>query len=194
MINEQTGVYLAGGVVGVTDLIHAYDLGCEGAATSSLRVVEPLELSPLRPEVARGQALQFSFEGGSGEVRFSMLSSESGGSVTEEGRYLSGDALGEDRLEALDVQTGERALAVIKVVQIARLEVNPQQLWLPLGAHTTLSARGGSGVYDLELRPSAKALMSALAEVEVLSDGATLTLRALSPGEATLWVKDRFVH
>ncbi|MBM4292289.1 MAG: hypothetical protein FJ138_13335, partial [Deltaproteobacteria bacterium] len=201
ILNARTGVYLAGDTRGVRDVVELTDDSCEGVARAEVRVVEPISLLPRRARVGRGQRFTFEVEGGSGQYAFSAGRLLSGGSVSAQGEYVSGDTLAEDTLVVTDALTGERVEATVEVSQSARLAVSPQLLWAPLDSRAELRVTGGSGVYELVVRPRlgvpeappSITLLPAAAVPGAQGPAAAQPFVATAPGLGDVWVRDRFL-
>ena len=197
IINEDTGAYLAGAALGTQDRVRLIDLGCIGQIESVVDVVNPMKISPRAPNIGRGQRFTFQIVEGSGEFSFSWIENLSGGELTAEGEYISGDVIAEDRIEIVDLQTGESLIVVVSVVQQTTLSISPEILWIPLGSSAEVEIRGGSGAYDLDVRPADHTGLSL--EVTDRSEGpqvgtGKIRFRGTERGRGSVWVQDRFLN
>jgi len=150
LINATNGAYLSGSVVGVTDEVRVTDLGCEGEAVAHITVTPSLAIAPPGATVPPGiGTVAFGSSGGSGEVSFELLVDETGASVDADGRYEAGDLEGVDRVRVTDLETGEVSDAEVAVVTGARLRLEPERLFVPVGERYALDVRGGSGIAEV---------------------------------------------
>lgn len=180
-VHPETGAYLAGGVVGVTDTVVLSDRACAGEARADVEVVPPLRLRPSEVTLAPGDGFTFEVEGGAGPVDYRWISDRSGGAL-EDGRYTAGPTLGLDVIEAVDPATGLAARARMRVVANPRLTTDPPRLYMASGSETPFEITGGSGEFVVDVEGGA---------VEIDED--TLILFAAEPGRAELQIRDRFV-
>ena len=178
-INPETGVYLAGDVDGVTDVVEMRDLGCNGTATLELNVVQPMDVRPRTPEVLPGEIFTFEVSGGSGEFRFE-LTGESDSSLTESGVFIAGETFGQRDLRVIDIGTGQIELIQVTVSGNEGISPVHEQLFLAQGAAFTPDIIGGSGEYEL------------VGESTVVSINGD-QVSANETGEVTLIVQDRFL-
>ncbi len=147
-VNRETGVYLAGDQVGVTDTIVLADEGCLGSAELTINVVEPMRISPSSPQVAPLDILRFEVTGGSGEFEFLLLN-ESGSAITEGGVYIAGEDLGWDLLQITDLATSQAESIRITLTEDNTIVAQDEQIFLPVGTRYTPKVTGGSGVYSM---------------------------------------------
>ena len=189
LINGATGAYLAGDFSGVSDRLIVRDLLCMTEASIEIVVVDQMQVLPPRPSVARGQSIQFDVEGGSGDYEFVWNEEVSGGQLDDNGSYFSGDTIGQDRIEVHDLQTGEIILVLIDVEARVSTSITPKMSWIPLGAHFTFQASGGSGVFDFEWRP----LVNGMIAPTLTADIDQVRLDGHGIGEGILIARDRFL-
>ncbi|MBX3272069.1 MAG: FG-GAP repeat protein [Sandaracinaceae bacterium] len=179
-VDPSRGLYVAGSRVGeeaIEDLVLLEDRGCAGEAVATVRVVAAPAIVPSRVEIEPGGALAFVGQGGSGEHRFELASSESGGSVEPDGSYRAGARLGRDVVRMQDDVLGASADAYVEVVADGSLRLAPTRWIVPLGAEVHLPIQGGSGVYRVEG-----------GEAQIEATGGALRGRAA--GSAELTVRD----
>lgn len=185
-VDPVNGLYLAGRVTdpaGTEDVVVLEDEGCLGEASATITVIEAARVQPAQAEVEPGTVLDLGVVGGSGPFRFTAGSPwESGGAVTEDGRYTAGAGLGRDVVILTDAGLpGEpQASATIDVVREAGLVAGATTWVVPVGSRLPLPVSGGSSVYDVDLGGS-----GALR----LEDG---ELVAVAEGLASATVRDRF--
>ena len=189
VINESTGAYLAGDLSGVTDRVRITDRSCADEVLISIDIVQPMQVLPGQPSVPRGQTVRFEVSEGSGEYEFSWLDNHSGGELSSDGTYYSGDTFGQDRIQVRDTRTGEVMLVLVQVVTRITVNIEPSLSWIPVGSSQDFRAAGGSGVFDFEwvsqrLGATAPTLTSKLDEVSV---------QAVESGSGVLVVRDRFL-
>ncbi|MGB0647803.1 MAG: hypothetical protein ACPGQS_11540, partial [Bradymonadia bacterium] len=178
-INPETGVYLAGDVDGVTDVIEMRDLGCDGTATLELNVVLPMDVRPRAPELKPGEIFTFEVDGGSGEFRFELIG-DSDSSLTESGVFIAGETFGQRDVRVTDIGTGQIELIQVTVSENEGISPEHEQVFLAQGAVFTPGIFGGSGEYEL------------IGDSAVVSiDGDEVS--ANETGEVTLVVRDRFL-
>ena len=136
-VDPSRGLYVAGSRAGeeaTEDLVLLEDRGCAGEAVATVRVVAAPAIEPARVELEPGGTLTFVGRGGSGEHRFALASSESGGSVEADGRYRAGPRLGRDVVRMQDDMLGASADAIVDVVADGSLRLTPTRWVIPLGA------------------------------------------------------------
>lgn len=181
LLNEVTGAYLAGEVVGAVDHVVLTDDGCVGEAIVDVEVVAPMNVQPQNVTLETEQGFTFEVTEGSGEYRFDMVNAFSNGDVTPEGAYVAGDLPAQDIVRVTDLGTDEIVDVVVRVTtdEVA-LVPQPRRLYLPVGAEMPLRIAGGSGVFDVE----------GAGEVLAYEDG---TLRAQATGRVSLAITDRFL-
>lgn len=175
LLNELTGVYLAGELGGVSDVISVSDSGCVDVAEISIQVAEELELLPSTAELPPQTPVQLKIEGGSGEFTCVMLSSSSGGSL--EGStcsYVAGPSDGNDLIRVTDTRTGQFDDALLTVKAGAVLQAGVPRLYLPQGASFNYKVTGGSGYLSLSALGDALSLEGSVI-TGVLEGGATVT-------------------
>jgi hypothetical protein len=114
-IDAATGVYVAGAVGNVTDVVEVTDsVGVR--VKLNVEVGPPLTLGPPTSTVAPGTMLTFSLTGGSGKgYVLSLEPNASSGSISAEGVYLAGAKAGTDTVKAID-DLGNSASAIVNVV------------------------------------------------------------------------------
>ncbi|MBX2798535.1 MAG: VCBS repeat-containing protein [Myxococcales bacterium] len=179
-VSELTGTYLAPDELGVIDTVVVRDLGCAGEATATMRVGDPFEVLPEAATVLPRTGFTFEISGGSGSFECEAASLTSGGSVSGDCAYEAGPNQGLDRVEVVDVLTGQTVGVTISVDLDASMQVWGTQRWaVPLGSTFVPRVAGGSEVFDLD----------------VLSGPAVSTgagLRADAVGVGRVEVLDRF--
>ena len=173
----------------VTDSVRITDLGCIAEVVTEVRVVNQMQVLPRRPSIARGQSIQFEVTEGSGSYDFIWREQVSGGELDSEGRYFSGDTLGQDRVEVHDLQTGEIVLVLIDVEVRVSNEIVPPMAWIPVGSNYSFTAEGGSGVFDFEWRPLTNGMEAPTVEGNIDN----VTLGGIATGEGILIARDRFL-
>ncbi|MEC9073330.1 MAG: FG-GAP-like repeat-containing protein, partial [Myxococcota bacterium] len=145
LVNELTGAYLAGGTPGVQDVIELTDAGCIGSTQLAIDVVIPMTVKPETAQVAPGTSYQMAVIEGSGSFVCAMSLAGSGGSVTEEGLYTAGDAIGTDVILCADEETGESLQVTYSVDGGAALTANPPNITVAMGSTFVPRLSGGSG-------------------------------------------------
>ena len=181
LVNELSGVYLAGPTEGVTDTVRLTDLGCIGEVTAQVFVVLPLELRPSTVRVIPGTELRFETFGGSGTFEYSPVFITSTGMISAEGVYAAGLELGQDIIKVRDVLTGLEAEAFVDVVASESLVTDPVRLFTTPGDIVPVSVEGGSGYVNALIDESIARF-----------DPDTRILEAIGPGRTTLGLTDRY--
>ncbi|MCA9541647.1 MAG: hypothetical protein KC620_22275, partial [Myxococcales bacterium] len=102
LLNEVTGAYLAGEVIGAVDEFRVTDTGCAGEARVSVPVVPGMTVRPTGVSIERGGHFTFAIEGGSGDFAFEMMRDFSGGEVGPDGTYTAGPDLAQDIVRVID--------------------------------------------------------------------------------------------
>ena len=176
IINELSGDYIPGPGIG-TDTLSVTDVGCMGAASVQVKVVEPIIIAPALASVLPGTSFTFQVTGGSPLAVFELTSSGSGASVTAGGVYTAGSEQGVDIVTATDTWTGATTSSGIFVSPDATGPVPLPAAWvLPVGGTVDLVAGGGTGSYTWSL---------------VSGDQTVVTL-AVAPGLVKVAVTDSF--
>jgi hypothetical protein len=178
-INRETGVYLAGDVNGVTDLIELRDLGCEGSATLGIDVVTPMIVVPQSPDVLPGESIEFEVEGGSGQFEFTLIG-EGDSTLIGLGVFRAGETLGLKNIQVTDSGTGQIQAVQVSISTNVGIQAVHETLHLSSGAVIKPSISGGSGVYVLS---------GGNASVAIQDD----VVAALATGTAEITIQDRFL-
>lgn len=151
-INEDTGAYIAGAQVGVTDTIELTDLRCDGRATATIDVVSTFQVAPRTVEMVPGTSFTFEISGGSGDYECASVADESGGSITAGCTYTAGGSDGVDIVRVSDATTGEYVNAHLTVRADAVFRVaGSGHLFIPSGHHFAPTAMSGSGHLDIQV-------------------------------------------
>lgn len=145
MVHELLGSYLAGGEVGVEDVVRLTDLGCVGEATLVIEVVDFFTVMPKHAQVQPQVGFTYAFEGGSGAISCDMALALSGGLVSPEGEYVAGETPGTDVVRCSDLETGEVVETTVDVQIGAALVPSPAQIIIPVGSTYMPRILGGSG-------------------------------------------------
>lgn len=175
LLNELTGVYLAGELGGVSDVVSVSDSGCIDVAQVNIQVAEELELLPSSAELPPLTPVQLEVAGGSGQFSCALLSSGSGASLDPSAcLYTAGPNNGNDLIRVTDERTGQFDDALLTVSAGAVLRTSVPRLYLPEGASFTLKVTGGSGYLTLSALGDALSLQGAVIQ-GVLEGGATVT-------------------
>ncbi len=155
-LNAESGAYLAGALTGVEDTVTLTDAGCEGEATATIRVVEPMSVSPASASLQPGVGLSFEVEGGSGERACALETDASGASLGEGCAYTAGAAEGEDRVAFTDEETGQVVLVPISVNAEAAFSVQGSGVvFVPVGSPFVPTPTAGSGALTLSVEEGA---------------------------------------
>lgn len=181
MVHELLGSYLAGGEVGVEDVVQLTDLGCIGEVTLVIEIVDFFKVMPEQVEIAPLESLTYAFDGGSGSIQCEMAIAMSGGSVSVDGEYVAGDTPGTDVVRCTDMETGEIVETTVSVVVGASLVGSPAQIVIPTGSTYLPRILGGSGYVTYSIPDEGLTL----ANDRLLGD---------SPGRYTVLVEDLFVN
>ena len=179
LVNEITGSYLAGDVVGAVDRVRLTDVGCAGSAEASVEIVDPIVVRPLFVELEKRSGFTFEVEGGSGQLSFELIRDPSGGRITPAGAYTAGRDEGSDVIQITDVGTTQSVEAVVRVKADAPMDLRAERIIIPRGSRFAVDARGGSGWFDL----------SGGDGVVAWTDE---TIEGLIPGRTVVTVHDRF--
>lgn len=181
LLNEFTGAYLAGAVIGAVDRVRVVDDGCVGEATVDIEVVPPMQVQPQGVQIQIEQGFTFAVEGGSGAFAFAMVADFSGGEVTPDGAYTAGPLAGQDIVRVTDLGTEETVDVIVIVVEDeVTLVPRPARLYLPVGARMPLRVDGGSGAFDVLIAGDAVSHADGIIE-------------GIAPGRSTLSITDRFL-
>ena len=180
ILNEFTGVYLAGPEKGTKDVVVLTDAECAGSVTADVFVVDDVSVLPSSVEVRVGGQIAFDALGGSGVFEYELVENLSGARVDAEGLYTAGESPGTDVLRVSDPRTGLDVTATVSVVESAQLVLSEKRLFIVQGSTIQLEMTGGSGhIEAIEDDPI----------VRFTSDG---TLTALTPGRTRLLVADKY--
>jgi len=143
--NADYGTYLPGATAGVDDVVTLTDAGCLGEATATLHVVEPLVVEPTEVVAPLSAGFDLQVAAGSGQYACSLLSDETGATVSAPCRYDGGGTDGTDILRVEDLATGEIVDVRIALDAGAALSPQPSRIWVPVGSDWQLRVDGGSG-------------------------------------------------
>lgn len=181
LLNERTGAYLAGELIGAVDRVRLTDEGCAGEAVIDIDVVAPMDVQPQGVTLQTGSGFTFAVDGGSGDFAFAMVNDFSNGDVTPDGAYTAGDLAAQDIVRVTDRGTNEIVDVVVRVTtEPVELVPRPRRLYLPVGASAPLVVNGGSGAFEV------------VGAGDVIGyDAGVISARA--PGRVTLDVTDRFL-
>jgi len=148
LVNQYTGLYLAGDVSLVTDVVTLTDLGCAGSATAEMLVLQPMVVPTASAAVPPGGKLTVQPTKGSGQYAFTINPNQSGATVSGSatGVYVAGNKPGQDALHVTDTGTGQVETIAVTVAVGAALVPQPERWAIPLGSQAKLSWIGGSGV------------------------------------------------
>ena len=159
ILDQESGSYLAGEVVGVADAIEVVDVECGATLTAQVHVVPDARIEPPALEIPPNTDFCFEVVGGSGSVigdqaHAWVLVQEGSGvgiALDEEGCYRSGEVVGTDIIQAEDLETGRRMDVYITVTRDP-IEVKPSlsRVMVPAGESFSFSVVGGSSSYRLE--------------------------------------------
>jgi len=184
-LDAERGLYVAGEPDAsdepIVDRVILRDVGCAGNLFLSGRVevVSRVAIVPRAVDVTPSQAIAFTSEGGSGDVRFALAHDGSGASITEDGAYVAGPSEGRDIVRVTDLETGDTADAAIDVSASAALELTAERVVLPVGSSMEAPVRGGSGELDAE----------GVTDAVAFDRGRIV---GAAPGRTTLTLVDRF--
>lgn len=184
-VDPNAGVYVAGRVLedgmATEDVVLLEDRGCRGEASARISVVAAPRVVPNQLVLGTGESITFTGEAGSGNYTFELATDGSGGSVSMDGMYRAGLAIGRDVVRLTDVELGSTADAIIDVVADPSLRVVPAEWAIPVGSDIALPVMGGSGEFDVQVMG---------AGIDYV-DGTTV--RASAQGSATVTFTDRFI-
>lgn len=140
------GVYIAGKLAGVTDVIEVTD--GDGNVKTAAITVAPIAISPSNATVVAGLTRAFVADGGSGGgYVWSLSINTSGGSVNAFGIYTAGLTAGVDELRVEDA-TGNASTTRITVTGP---KISPINASVAVKARLGFVAEGGSGIYTWSL-------------------------------------------
>lgn len=176
-VSAETGAFLAGDSPGTATLTLA-DVGCLGAASAEIQVVDGLSLSPESASLSPGQILRFQVSGGAAPACV-LVENQSGASLDAACVYTAGPDPGVDQVRLEDPDTGTFAAAVLTVSDSAQFSVwGHEHVYLPQGARFDFAPVGGSGAVSVSVRSG-----------DVLLEGNTVT-----GGEGLVRVADRYIE
>ncbi len=177
----QLGRCLAGATPGSESILVSDD--CDNSARVSIEVTAAFRVLPVRSRVVPGTQLDFSVEGNTGPVTFSVQRMGSAGTLTGT-TYVAGAVEGTDIIRAIDENTRDQVEVVVEVDADARFRPATERLALVAGSFAPLRVLDGSGVVSWSLESGAGTIeQQGGAPVYVAADG----------GDAVLKVTDRFL-
>ncbi|MEE2904423.1 MAG: FG-GAP-like repeat-containing protein [Myxococcota bacterium] len=148
-INETTGAYLSGQLQSTNDIVRVRDENCIGTSSAAIEIVSNMNVLPTRADVPPYTEFQIQVDGGSGEFKYEMYRSPSGGTVSLEGFYSAGDRDGEDIIRVTDTSSNELYDLFVRVDISSEITANPTEVHVPVGNTYRLRITGGSGSYRL---------------------------------------------
>ncbi|MEQ1500858.1 MAG: hypothetical protein ABMB14_01440, partial [Myxococcota bacterium] len=179
-VDPGIGGYVAGADAGRSETVTLTDLGCAGAATAEVHVVDPLAVLPERATVLPGTAFDPEVHGGSGTVSCALAAGTTGSTLAG-CTYTAGAAPGTDVLTVVDAAIDASVDLVITVDPAATMTVTGTERWfVPLGSTFRPTVAGGSGIVDVVPRENG---------VVTPIDGG---LDAVGAGRVTVDLTDRF--
>lgn len=181
LLDPLTGVYQAGGLPLVTDVVTVTDTGCLGEAALTIDVVEPLEVAPLQVELPPGEDFTLQIAGGSGAFELSVSPNKSGAFVDPSGLYLAGAVPGKDVVRVHDLGTGKVVEVSVNVVEGAVIRPQQERLIVADGHPARPAILGGSGHF-----------VATSQDVAVVTVDGDLVWGA-GPGETTIDYLDSFL-
>lgn len=148
LVNQYTGLYLAGDVSLVTDVVTLTDLGCVGSSTAELLVLQPMVVPTTGAILPPGGKLTIQPTKGSGQYAYAISPNQSGATVSGAaiGTYVAGAKPGQDVVQITDTGTGQVEAITVTVAVGAALVPQPERWAIPLGSTAKLTWAGGSGV------------------------------------------------
>jgi len=148
-IDASSGAYIAGPKGGVADIIRVTDsAGDTSIATAA--VLSTLAISPASASVNTGGSQVFSASGGSSPYSYSIVTNNSGGTITgSNGAYTAGTKGGvTDTVQVTD-NAGNTSSSAVAVR--GPLAISPTSASVATSASTIFSASGGSPPYVFSL-------------------------------------------
>jgi Big-like domain-containing protein len=155
-INSASGVYVAGGAFGVTDVVTVTDsLG--NVAAANVTVGAGVTVAPAAPSIAPRGTLTLSASGGSGSgYSFAIVTNASGGTIdVVTGVYVAGGTPSSTDLVTVTDSLGNSGTASVSVG--GGIAVSPSSLTTPPRGSQAFVASGGNGagyVFTLTSHPS----------------------------------------
>ena len=179
ILGDSSGLYVAGELSGVVDVVAVRDTTCDTTATASVSVFVPLAVAPTVAELLPASAFAIEVSGGSGTWHCESTLLASGGDLA--GCDYTAGSEGLDLLAVVDEGTGERVELIYTVTPDAALSVDGGVLLFPIGQRVRPTYSGGSGHFDVSVISGVGA---------VINDDGWLTGTAV--GSVSLSVQDRF--
>lgn len=150
-VNPQSGALVAGGLAPFNLAVTLTDAGCDGQATTRVRVVDAIAALPASALVAPATPVRFEVRGGSGEFACALDRNDSGATLDGACVYQAGAGAGVDQVLFTDLRTGFVASSSVTVQADAHLAVSGQgHLFLPLNSRFKPAPLTGSGTLQVE--------------------------------------------
>ena len=145
-VGPASGVYTAGSLGSVTDVVQVSD-SLANSATASVTVSAGVSISPATSSVPAGGSIAFTASGGSGGYAWTLPVNASGGSIDgATGRYQAGPTGGvSDVVQVADSLSNTATRTVAVTAAGSGLAIAPLEASTPPRGTVAFTASGGSG-------------------------------------------------
>jgi hypothetical protein len=186
IINELTGVYVAGSHTGVEDLIRVTDSYCDGESDLRITIVNPMNFKPQSPQIPPQSNLVFQVEGGSGHYRLTFTEKITDADI-QGLTYSAGLTIGQDLLTLTDLHTQESHNISVQVANNLSIQPEVNNLYIPLNSQIDLKVTGGSKYYQLATQN-----ILSTTQVQNQENGQIITIQANQLGRYQIELQDKF--